>query len=140
MDINKNEKVIVLRYIMCQQLGTKPKACPPAIWGHSISSSKVNDIQEGRYETLMVSFDQHKYRNSHSASIVFWFFLKSFVVLVNHSSGYRTIRLSPLLRIIAIFFYCENMSVIWINIYDYFFKFDKYMSWYFISVIRLSDN
>lgn len=133
-----------LRYIMCQQLGTKPKSLSAGhIRGQSISSLKVNDKQEGRYETLMVSFDQHKYRNSHSASIVFWFFLKSFVVLVNHSSGYRKVYLSPLLSSSSYnrdFFYCENMSVIWINIYDYFFKFDKYMSWYFISVIRLSDN
>lgn len=72
MDINRNEKVIVftLHYVSATRHKTKSLSAGH-IRGQSISSLKVNDKQEGRYETLMVSFDQHKYRNSHSASIVF---------------------------------------------------------------------
>lgn len=67
MDFNKNEKVIV--YVtLCV---SNKSLSAGHIRGQFISSLKVNDIQENRYETLMVSFDQHKYRNSHSASIVF---------------------------------------------------------------------
>lgn len=72
MDINKNEKVTVftLHYVSATWHKTKSLSAGH-IRGQFISSLKVNDKQEGRYETLMVSFEQHKYRNSHSASIVF---------------------------------------------------------------------